>query len=67
MSGTLQPFKRFGAMGVERQHLADQGGGTPSLDNSVKRGGLMTFGSTLNIILELAHNLIIYMVCSLTQ
>jgi len=54
-------------MGVERQHLADQGGGTPSLDNSVKRGGLMTFGSTLNIILELAHNLIIYMVCSLTQ
>jgi len=43
VSGTLQPVKRFGAMGVERQHLADQAGGTPSLDNSVKRGGLMIF------------------------
>lgn len=30
-------------MGVERQHLADQAGGTTSLDNSVKRGGLMIF------------------------
>ena len=43
MSGTLQPVKGFEAMGVERQHLADQAGGTPSLDNSVKRGGLMIF------------------------
>jgi len=43
VSGTLQPVKRFGAMGVERQHLADQAGGTPSLDSSVKRGGLMIF------------------------
>jgi hypothetical protein len=41
VSGSLQPVKRFGAMGVERQQLADQAAGTPSLDNSVKRGGLM--------------------------
>lgn len=41
MSATLQPVKRFGTMGVEHQHLADQAGGTPSLDNSVKRGGVM--------------------------
>lgn len=43
MSGTLHPVKRFGAMGVERQHLADQAGGAPSLDSSVKRGGLYDF------------------------
>jgi hypothetical protein len=38
VSDNLQLVKGLGAMGVERQHFADQSTGTSSRDNHVRRG-----------------------------
>lgn len=38
MSGTLQPVERQGAMGVERQRVADEAAAAPARDSSMKRG-----------------------------